>query len=145
MNNALKNILLIVFISFLALENSKGATLKNDSLRCEIYIDSISKIEYYLYVDSMPEYPGGMKELLKFFMANFNYPNEIDACCKVIVEFIIDQSGEMQNIRIYKGLQEDFDNETLRIMRIMPKWRPGTCNGKPVPVKLYIPFNITLQ
>jgi Gram-negative bacterial TonB protein C-terminal len=116
-----------------------------DSTKCNPFIDSISKMECYWVVDSMPEYPGGQNEMLRFFITNFNYPNEIDACCKVTVEFIIDSIGEMVQLRIFRGLQADFDNETLRVMRLMPKWRPGKCNGKPVSVKFHIFWNVELN
>jgi len=93
----------------------------------------------------MPEYPGGQVEMHKFFIKNFNYPSEIDACCKVIVEFIVDSTGKMTSLRIVRSLQKDFDNETLRVMKLMPKWKPGKLNGKAVNVKIIIPWNISLQ
>lgn len=83
--------------------------------------------------------------MLNFFMSNFNYPPEIDACCKIYVEFIIDTTGTMTNIKVIRGLQEDFDNETIRVLKMMPKWKPGKCKGIPVNVKYVFPFRIELQ
>lgn len=119
--------------------------MDNDSLRCNSYIDSISKTEYYVFVDSMPQYPGGQNEMIKFFMSNFQYPHEIDACCRIVIGFIIDENGKMTDLKIIRSLQDDFDKEALRVMRLMPDWKPGKCNGKLVPVRMTFPISIKLQ
>lgn len=117
----------------------------NDTTEIQPQIDSISKIEYYNLVEIMPEFQGGKSEMLVFFAKNFKYPSEIDACCRVTVEFIVDSMGQLRDIKILKGLQIDFDKETLRVMRLMPKWKPGELNGKPVNVKIIMPWNISIQ
>ncbi len=117
----------------------------SDSTQYVPLIDSISKVEYYYIVDSMPEYPGGQNAMIKFFMNHFNYPPEMDVCCKIYTEFIIDTCGNMTHINILRGLQEDFDQETIRVLKLMPKWKPGKLNGKPVNIKYTFPVNITLQ
>jgi len=129
----------------MTLSQSYSINCQTDSIKYKSQLDSISRTEFYLFVDSMPEYPGGQVEMHKFFIKNFNYPSEIDACCKVIVEFIVDSTGKMTSLRIVRSLQKDFDNETLRVMKLMPKWKPGKLNGKAVNVKIIIPWNISLQ
>jgi len=144
MENMTKLTILLTFI-ILILSDLLSAKGTNDSLNCKSYLDSISGSEYYILVDSMPVYPGGQSEMINFFMTNFNYPSEIDTCCKVIVEFIVDTNGEVINLKIAHGLADEFDNETLRVMRMMPKWKPGKCNGKAVPVRIVIPWDMRLQ
>jgi len=117
----------------------------NNSNHYEPLIDSISKVEYYYIVDSMPEYPGGQQEMFKFFVTHFNYPPEMDVCCKIYTEFIVDTCGNMTNIRILRGLQDDFDKETVRVLKLMPQWKPGKLKGVPVNVKYIFPVNIALQ
>jgi protein TonB len=118
---------------------------QTDPIKYKSQIDSISKKEFYVLVDSMPEYPGGQSEMLEFFVTNFKYPAKIDACCKVIVEFIVDTTGQITDLKVIRNLQEDIDNEMLRVMKLMPKWKAGKLNGKPVNVKIIIPWNISLQ
>ncbi len=118
---------------------------QQDSLTCKPIRDTTFNQEYYLYADSMPEYPGGQNEMLNYIASNFKYPEEIDVYGKVIVEFIIDQDGKMVNLKIKKGLQEDFDNEFLRVMKTMPDWKPGKCKGKSVNVKIFVPMNFKLN
>ena len=135
--------LTFLFITLSTLAHSQ--TNLTDSTQYISLIDSISKMEYYNLVDSMPEYPGGQNEMIKFFMNHFNYPSETDVCCRIYTEFIIDTCGRMTNIRILRGLQEDFDKETVRVLKLMPSWKPGKLNGIPVNVKYIFPVNITLQ
>ncbi|MFB6320820.1 energy transducer TonB [Saccharicrinis sp. FJH54] len=136
---------IIAFITGFILISFHSYSINSDTLRCVPYTDSISKTEYYVFVDSMPHYPGGDGELIKFFMNNFQYPQEIDACCMIIIGFIIDAEGKMKDLKIIRSLQDDFDKEVLRVMRLMPDWKPGKCSGKPVPVKMTFPLNFKLQ
>ena len=122
-----------------------GQNIKSDSLICKPIIDSLTQVEYFLFVDSMPEYPGGKAEMLSFFSKNFRYPTQEDIICKIFVEFIIDKKGKMTNLKIIRGFHEDFDNETLRIMRLMPDWKAGKCDGTNVNVKVILPWSIGLQ
>ena len=136
---------LLLNIGMLILSNVGFSIGISDSIPCDKpFIDSVSKVQYFIIVDSMPEYPGGQREMMNFFIANFKYPAKVDACCSVYVSFIIDTSGNMIDLKIVRGLQEDFDNETLRVMRLMPKWKPGKCNGHLVNVKLTFPIRIAL-
>ena len=140
-----KQVILILAFLFMPFIHSFSVNYQTDSIKYKSQIDSISKKEFYLLVDSMPEYPGGQSEMLKFFVTNFKYPAEIDACCKVIVEFIVDTTGQMTDLKIIRNLQKDFDNETLRVLSLMPKWKPGKLNGRAVNVKIIFPLNISLQ
>ena len=132
-----------LLICFTTRVNSQ--THLQDSIQYVPLIDSISQTEYYYVVDSMPQYPGGQPEMTKFFITQFNYPPDMDVCCKIYTEFIIDTCGNMTNIRIVRGLQEDFDKETLRVLNLMPQWKPGKLNGVPVNVKYVFPISIALQ
>lgn len=116
-----------------------------DSTKCSFKIDSISNEKIYEKVDEMPDYTGGKLELLKFFSRNFKYPNDSFVCCKIIVEFVIDSTGAIRNPRIIRGLQKDFDDETLRVIKLMPKWKAGKCDGTDVSVKMVMPFQIELR
>lgn len=140
-----KQIIMTLAFLFVPLVQSFSVNYHTDSIKYKSQVDSISDKEFYFLVDSMPEYPGGQSEMLKFFVTNFKYPAEIDACCKIIVEFIVDTTGQITDLKVIRNLQKDFDNETLRVIRLMPKWKPGKLNGRPVNVKIILPWNISLQ
>jgi protein TonB len=99
-------------------------------------------------VEIMPEFPGGEAELMKFISKNVKYPKsaqkkKIEG--KVIVEFIIDTAGNAVDPKVVKSLSPELDAESLRIISIMPKWKPGTANGKKVRVMYRLPIKYRLK
>lgn len=95
-----------------------------------------------------PEFPGGIEGLAKYLQKNIQYPKEAMQAGiegKVIVSFVIDKQGLVQNAKIIKSMREDFDEEALRVVRAMPKWRPGTQKGKRVAVSFNLPIAFKLN
>lgn len=100
-------------------------------------------------VDEMPEFPGGVKELMLFIQKNINYPQKAKEQGwqgRVYVKFIIKESGIIDSIWTIKSSGYlILDNEAIRVVRSMPKWAPGKQNGKPVPVYFDLPINFSLN
>lgn len=90
-----------------------------------------------------PEYPGGNKELLKFINTNLIKPK---SCIegRVIVEFIVDQEGQVSQVRVVRGITDEADKEAMRVVKMLPTFLPGKLNGQPVRTKMILPirFNI---
>jgi TonB family protein len=102
----------------------------------------------YTYVDQMPEYPGGTDALLKFIDSNIKYPAEAKQKGvegKVFVQFIVSKTGDIVGIKVIKGIESGCDDEAVRVCKMMHRWIPGRLNGKPVPVKIVIPFHFKLE
>ena len=134
-------ILIIFSLTFLLMDALNGQA---DSLRCKIYIDSLTNNEYYRLVDTMPEYEGGQIEMVNFFMSNFNYL-EPEATGKIIIEFTVNKEGKMEDFKILRSLIDVLDNEAIRVMKLMPNWKPGKCGDESVNVKLIVPWIIRLE
>jgi hypothetical protein len=117
---------------------------QDDSLRCHAFIDTLTNKEYYRFVDSMPEYPGGRSAMVDFFMSNFNY-KETEAFGRIIIEFIVDEKGKMTDFKLLRGLIDIMDNEAIRVMKLMPNWIPGKCGNETVNVKLIESWIIRLE
>ncbi len=106
-------------------------------------IDSIGQI--FSIADQMPEYPGGNDSMIKFINANFlsgkisDQSNPITT--KIYVQFIVTKDGNIINPKIIKGITPELDKEAIRVVKMMPKWKPGKQNGKAVSVS----YNISLQ
>ncbi len=137
-----KSILLFALIFALPCQAS---SIINDSAKCKPLIDSVTKMEYYRLVDSMPQYPGGDKEILKFINDNIKMHQDIDAYGRMYIECIIDSTGNMTNFKILRSLASYYDDELIRIMKLMPKWKPGKCTGKAVNVKIVIPYLLIIE
>lgn len=92
-------------------------------------------------VDNMPEFPGGMGALMQYLSDNIRYPEEKDIQGRVLVSFVVGKDGSISNAQVVKSVHPSFDAEALRIINNMPKWIPGTQNGKPVNVKYVVPIS----
>ena len=100
----------------------------------------------YNSVDVMPEFPGGQAGLSKHISSNIKFPKDTlnnNISGKVFVWFVVDKKGSVKDITVLKGLGKAFDEEAVRVFRIMPLWTPGYQNGKPVNVEFTIPLNFT--
>ncbi len=96
----------------------------------------------------MPEYPGGEKALQKFLEENLVYPTaarKMELSGEVVVEFTVERGGAISGVNVIKGLSTELDQEALRVVRSMSRWKPGTKNGVPVRVKMTLPINFKLR
>jgi len=104
--------------------------------------------EVFIIVEDMPEFPGGELALRKWIGSNIKYPviaaeNGIQG--KVYVTFVVDKDGSISNARIARGVDPSLDQEALRVVNQLPKWKPGKQRGKPVRVSYTVPINFQLQ
>tara|TARA_B100000965_G_C19343726_1_gene648590 strand:- start:14 stop:667 length:654 start_codon:yes stop_codon:yes gene_type:complete len=113
-----------------------------------IEIEEESDDEFFMVVENMPEFPGGDLGLMKYIQKNVKYPpiaKEYNITGKVYVSFIVDKSGFVTNVKIVRGVDKNLDAEALRVVKSLPKYKPGKQRGKPVRVMFTIPINFTLN
>lgn len=104
--------------------------------------------EFFMVVENMPEFPGGDLGLMKFIQKNVRYPaiaKEYNITGKVYVSFIVDKQGNVTNVKIVRGVDKNLDAEALRVVSLLPKYKPGKQRGKAVRVMFTIPINFTLN
>ncbi len=104
--------------------------------------------EIFRSVEQMPGFPGGDAALLRYLSNNINYPsearrNQIEG--RVILEFVVDETGQVGNVRIVHDIGGGTGAEAKRVVERMPKWSPGRQNGKPVKVYYTLPVSFRLQ
>jgi len=100
------------------------------------------KLKAYTSVDKLPEYPGGMSAYGRFFINNFKANDTIKFQSNIRVAFVVLLNGSLSKLTIPQKSKKEyttFDKEALRVLKLMPKWKPGTCNGKVVPVYMQMP------
>ncbi len=92
------------------------------------------------------EFPGGNKALMEFIKQNLKYP-ESSACIegRVIVTVTIDSLGNVCNPKVIRGLEPSFDQEALRVVSLLPKFKPGALNGKKINTTMIIPISWKLE
>ncbi len=112
------------------------------------YDDSKVEGEVYDLAEVAPEFPGGMQALMKFLAQNIKYPTDAQQAKKegrVIAQFVVTTDGSIAEIKVIRGIYPSLDEEAVRVIKAMPKWKPGTQKGQPVNVRYTIPISFRLQ
>lgn len=107
-----------------------------------------SKKDVYDVVEAQPEYPGGIQEMYKFLGQNIHYPEicrEAGISGKVYVQFIINKKGKIESVECIRSPHESLAKEAERVIKLMPRWKPGRQKGKKVNVRYTLPINFTLE
>jgi protein TonB len=103
----------------------------------------------FMVVESMPEFPGGQQALFKYLAENVKYPviaQENGIQGRVICQFVVNKDGSIVDVVAVRSSGEpSLDKEAIRVIKSMPKWKPGKQRGKPVRVKYTVPVNFRLQ
>ena len=104
--------------------------------------------DVYTIVEQMPEFPDGDKGLYQFVHDNIKYPAEAKEKGirgRVFVNFIVEPDGSLSNIKVLKGVGGGCDEEAIRLVESMPKFKPGIQNGEAVRVSYTIPVIFRMQ
>ena len=92
--------------------------------------------------------PGNAKEMMKFITENIRYPQvdlEAGNQGRVYVQFIVEKDGSLTNVEVMRGISPTLDREAKRVIRIMPKWKPGKAGGKVVRTRMRLPISFRLD
>jgi len=111
-------------------------------------IEEPGEEEPFTYVEQMPEFPDGQAALYEFLRENIKYPaiaRENGISGQVVVRFVVSKDGTISKAEIVKGLGGGLNDEALRVVKKMPKWKPGKHNGRAVPVTFNLPIKFQLQ
>ena len=115
---------------------------KNDPLS-SVEMNKQQEDSVFRIVEQLPEYPGGITEFMKWLTKNLKYPTSaqrqhITGTCSV--SFIVNKDGSISDIKVEKSLHRLCDAEAVRVLRMMPKWKPGHMKGEVVRTKVAIPI-----
>lgn len=135
-----KNQLMLLSILMIALfscsKNSTDVTQRSESE------------EPFVIVEQMPVFPGGDYELLQYIAKNTLYPPEAKTNGvqgKVIIRFVVEGDGSVGRVEVYSGADPLLDQEALRVIKTLPKFKPGLQDGKAVPVWVMLPITFVLR
>lgn len=104
--------------------------------------------EVFMVAEHMPEFPGGMGELIKYLQKTIKYPSisqDNGVQGRVVVQFIVNTDGSIVDPVVVKSVDPYLDKEAIRVVKAMPKWKPGQQRGKAVRVKFTLPVQFRLQ
>ena len=99
-------------------------------------------------VEEMPSFPGGQGALMSYLASNIKYPvvaQENGVQGRVIVSFVVERDGSISDVKVARSVDPSLDREAQRVVKSMPKWKPGKQNGSAVRVKYTVPVVVRLQ
>ncbi len=108
----------------------------------------IKETEVLSVVETMPEFPGGMKAFMNYLGSNIKYPKSAQKAGvegRVIVQFVVSKTGEIVKPEVVRSVDAALDAEAIRVISSMPNWKPGEQEGKKVNVKYTVPVSFKLQ
>ena len=106
------------------------------------------KEEVFRSVEQMPQFPGGEAALMKYLQSHINYPPmaaENNVQGKVVVQFVVDKTGKVGEVKVVRSVDKDLDKEAVRVCKSRPKFTPGRQNGQAVSVWYTLPVTFKLQ
>lgn len=122
------------------------------TLTLQAQIDSLSNGfgvgEVITNPDKMPEFPDGEQAFNDFLRKNIRYPilaKENNIMGKVFASFIVNTDGSISDIKIVRAIGGGCDEEVIRVLGLMPNWKPGEVSGKAVKVKYMVPVNFIIK
>ena len=137
-------------------DNEKGTEDRNvtRTLKEEVVVEKKEekpvekKEEIFRSVEQMPQFPGGDQALMKYLSSHINYPpiaaeNNIQG--KVVVQFVVDKTGKVGEVKVIRSVDKDLDKEAVRVCKSLPKFTPGRQNGQAVSVWYTLPVQFKLQ
>jgi protein TonB len=132
-----------------ALERAIAEALTDDSDKPvpPVAVSDNNQVLSLREVERLPEFPGGIPAFVQWLTKNLKYPDyarKQRMQGKVIVSFIIETDGTTGTARIVQSANPHFDSEVMRVIRMMPKWKPGEDHGKPCRTLFVVPVNFNL-
>ena len=120
------------------------------ALFCSTSVMAQTEVEddaIFVVAENAPEFPGGSDSLYAYIARNIKYPEaakkeKIEG--RVFVTFVIEKDGQVSSAKILRDIGGGCGEEAIRVVKNMPKWKPGTQRGKPVRFQFNLPVSFML-
>ena len=149
----MKNLILfsVVCFSFISHVNSQTDSYFGKTSDGTIVLIATEKWDtttIYTLVEENPEFPGGKKELDKWLAANLKYPaiaREEGIEGSTYIGFVVEKDGSITEVQVKRGIAGGCNEEASRLIKSMPKWKPGKQNGQVVRTAYTLPVKFKLE
>ncbi|MFW6019813.1 MAG: energy transducer TonB [Bacteroidales bacterium] len=113
-----------------------------------VMVQAQDEEEIFSVVEDAPQFPGGEKARVNFIKDNLEYPesarkNNVEGT--IYITFVVEQDGSISEVELLRGIEESCNKEALKVVKSMPKWRPGKQRGKAVRVRFNMPIRFKLE
>lgn len=128
-------------------ENGVDASLAEPEAPAAV-VEEPKEEEVFTFVEQMPTFPDGTEAMYKYIYQQIKYPaiaRENGISGQVIIQFVVSKDGDIQKAHVVRGIGGGCNEEALRVVNGMPKWKAGKHNGRAVPVTFTLPIKFVLQ
>lgn len=115
---------------------------EDDKALAALDVDPTNPLNFHV-VEDLPQYPGGAVEFMKWLTKTLRYPQkarEQKRQGKVVAVFYVEKDGSITGLKVTQSLSPECDREALRVLALMPNWKPGIQHDKPCRTKVCIPI-----
>jgi protein TonB len=135
------------------LKQTESAAVSSEGVSDIVFDEPVAEViedtnEVFTVVEQQPEFEGGYNAMINFIKQNMRYPasaRRMDIDGTVHVSFLVSKTGAISEVKVLRGIQAECDNEAIRVVQMMPPWKPGKQNGKPVFVRFILPIKFKLH
>jgi protein TonB len=109
--------------------------------------EEVKEEQIFVFVEDQPGYPGGDAARIKYLQENIKYPEmakESGIQGIVYVTFVVEKDGRITSVKVLRGIGGGCDEEAVRVIKKMPKWKPGKQRGRSVRVQFNMPVRFVL-
>ena len=113
----------------------------------EVEEEEVEEQQIFQVVEEMPEFPGGMAECMKWLGKNIKYPTisqENGVQGRVIIQFVVNRDGSIVDVKVVRSPDEHLSAEAVRVVKMMPKWKPARQGNKTVRSRFNLPVMFRL-
>ncbi|MCQ2326506.1 MAG: energy transducer TonB [Bacteroidales bacterium] len=139
---------IVVLLVCSCAHNKKSVANKNKQDSVVINNDTTDDDVTFVVLEEYPEFPGGMEALMDFLSKNIKYPEaakEQGIEGRVFVTFVVEKNGSVNNVKVVRDIGGGCGEEAARVVKMMPKWKPGKQNGKVVRTQFNLPIKFSLD
>ena len=114
----------------------------DDKALAALDVDPTNPLNFHV-VEDLPQYPGGAVEFMKWLTKTLRYPQKArdqKKQGKVVAVFYVEKDGSITGLKVTQSLSPECDREALRVLAMMPNWKPGIQHDKPCRTKVCIPI-----
>jgi len=131
-----------VNVTYSQSDNKKEADNQTKTVLPNGKVKQKSNDRIFAFVEQQPEFPGGREAMKKFITGNLVHPKTISdqkITGRVFTSFVINQDGSLQDVTVIRGLSPEHNQEAIRIVNLMPKWKPAMQSGAVVRLRYIVP------
>ena len=134
-----------ILLSFFVLAFSAGVFAQQKAQNCCSQDYTMEELRAFMLDENRPQFPGGDSAQMEFIEKNFLIPHvlrQVSFQATIHLKFCVEKDGSISNIKVLRGIDENLDKEAIRVVEMMPKWKPATRQGEAICLPFLMPFRL---